>query len=165
MWAMTCAGATAAVCVPVAIPRISRVPRADGPLPASAPPHAKPPAFGQMARGHHQEIPVIERVLPHVRGTARPARSRRRQRAGAGGTRRTSTARHAPVVMQRHPDDAQFVRADRRAEAGGQTDTASALRIGQEVTDLGHRKGRHDETGPVVGQKPRAPARGRRRPC
>jgi hypothetical protein len=59
--------------------------------------------------------------------------------------------------MRRHLDDAQLIGADGSAEPGGKLMTPAALRVGQQVADLGDRQRRHDETCPVLSEEPRAP--------
>jgi hypothetical protein len=61
---------------------------------------------------------------------------------------------HAAVVMGSGLDDPQLVFGDRSAELGSQARTSATLRVSQQVTDLGDRQRRDNQTGPVLPQDP-----------
>jgi hypothetical protein len=116
-------------------------------------PESEPLAFRQMAGSHHHEVPSVERGhLAKVEAFGQgddacvdglePERGVGSQQFG-----------HATVVVRCHLDDAQLVRRDGGTEPGGKVMTPAALRVGQQVADLGDRKGRHDETGPVLREE------------
>lgn len=88
-------------------------------------PKGEPLPFRQMTRGHHHEVAVVERRhLPNVEalGQGDDAGVNRLETEGGVGRQQLG---HAPVVMRRHLDDTQLVRADCGAEAGGQAGTAA----------------------------------------
>src|SRR3569833_2120153 len=83
--------------------------------------YRQPLAFRQMARGNHHEVATLERGhLAKVKALGQGDDAGVDRLQAKGRVRRQQLG-HAAVVVGRHLDDAELIRADRGAEPGGQT--------------------------------------------